>query len=421
MIILAYLIIMPHGPRFPQMTGPVIVWILEPTPSGLLDSMINAHRLPHFQKLIEQGTVCRLVQRHAWDFYQGWLESVTGKDSIRIPGAGVIVNPQTYQTRSPDLWTPPRTAMLWQIAQRSGKHVRLIRNREELAGIGDFSAAQLVIIHQSPGDGNDEAYLAEADQTLAAILQKSGPNAALLAVSPLVKTDSAGVFHVNRWLQTNTFLNASETGAIDWGKTQAFFLDASDRGIRINAESNYPQGPVTRDQYEFLRRRLAHELRQITDPDTGEPVFDAVMAGETVFKNRLPYDTPDLVLSPADAYTTLRLDGSLTGDPGNMFSEEALRFLQIYRQPDDSDPVLTGTDGWMVLSGSPFQKSRRLNDIMAADVTPTTLFLLGLPVGQDMQGRVILTALSDEWQAVPQKNVPSHEREDFRVIQPRYP
>ncbi|HUD71065.1 MAG TPA: tetratricopeptide repeat protein [Dongiaceae bacterium] len=66
--------------------------------------------------------------------------------------------------------------------------------------------------------------------------------------------------------------------------------------------------------------------------------------------------------------------------------------------------------GILVLEGAAFRKGVSIEEASVLDVTPTLLRLLGLPVGEDMDGRPIEAAFTPEWLAAhPDAYVPTWE------------
>jgi hypothetical protein len=55
--------------------------------------------------------------------------------------------------------------------------------------------------------------------------------------------------------------------------------------------------------------------------------------------------------------------------------------------------------GILILWGRPFRQGVTLSDASVYDIAPTVLYLLGLPVAEDMPGRVLEEAFSDTWLA----------------------
>jgi hypothetical protein len=68
------------------------------------------------------------------------------------------------------------------------------------------------------------------------------------------------------------------------------------------------------------------------------------------------------------------------------------------------DGELTGThhirnalDGILIASGGPFRRAATLASANILDIAPTVLHLLGLPVAEDLDGRVLTDALDPTW------------------------
>jgi predicted AlkP superfamily phosphohydrolase/phosphomutase len=66
--------------------------------------------------------------------------------------------------------------------------------------------------------------------------------------------------------------------------------------------------------------------------------------------------------------------------------------------------------GFIVLWGKDIVRGRELPDVSVLDVTPTILALWGLPVGKDMDGRVLEDAIEPDFlKAHPVRTIPSYE------------
>jgi predicted AlkP superfamily phosphohydrolase/phosphomutase len=66
--------------------------------------------------------------------------------------------------------------------------------------------------------------------------------------------------------------------------------------------------------------------------------------------------------------------------------------------------------GFMVMWGKDIVRGRELPDASVLDITPTVLALWGLPVGEDMDGRVLTDAIEPSFlKAHPVRTIPTHE------------
>jgi predicted AlkP superfamily phosphohydrolase/phosphomutase len=68
-----------------------------------------------------------------------------------------------------------------------------------------------------------------------------------------------------------------------------------------------------------------------------------------------------------------------------------------------------GAPGIIVMHGGPFKKGIKIEGATILDIAPTLLYLLGLPVPLDMEGRVLKEAISPAWLAVnPIRTIPTY-------------
>src|SRR5439155_15706882 len=85
-------------------------------------------------------------------------------------------------------------------------------------------------------------------------------------------------------------------------------------------------------------------------------------------------------------------------------------------RPKDDPPYIEGKPGlWhrrygvLIVSG-PVVKPGQLDTTSLLDVAPTVLYLAGMPVAEDMPGRVIKEAIDADFQSrFPQRTLPSYE------------
>ncbi len=165
---------------------------------------------------------------------------------------------------------------------------------------------------------------------------------------------------------------------IDWERTQAF---ATSFGVNIfiNVEDRYAQGTVPPGEaYQELRADLVTQLTNLTDPAAGAPVAHKVHLQEDVYSGRLAGLGPDLIVEWTNFYR-----------PGT-WSNPGLRV-----------PGIVGShamDGIFIVHGPGVQTGHTL-DAHITDLAPTILHLMGLPVPPDMDGRVLVEALSPHHRA----------------------
>lgn len=147
---------------------------------------------------------------------------------------------------------------------------------------------------------------------------------------------------------------------------------------------------------------VQHFFWQYSDPEPfgGVPDEDMAAYGE-VIDNYYVY-TDELIGRLVDAF----------GDDVNIIIVSDHGF-KARLNLDPGRPQLTGTHdvaGVFIASGPAFKGAGRFEDATIFDITPTALAVIGLPIGEDMDGRV-LTELIDEQHlaARPVSFIPSYE------------
>ncbi|MBN2373238.1 alkaline phosphatase family protein [bacterium] len=177
---------------------------------------------------------------------------------------------------------------------------------------------------------------------------------------------------------------------IDWEKTKAF-ADEPMGLVWINRKYRFGTGIVEAgEEYEKVCDDIVALLKGINDPDTGLPVFQCVCKKQDVYSGPFLSESPDIVFSYSGAFSFPENRGSsMLFKDGDFMGrvKDGKEFLQI-----------TGThrpDGIIILSGKNIRKGVTLKDADVTDVAPTCLFLAGLPVSADIDGRVLTEAIDE--------------------------
>jgi predicted AlkP superfamily phosphohydrolase/phosphomutase len=175
----------------------------------------------------------------------------------------------------------------------------------------------------------------------------------------------------------------------DWSRTRAYFvqLHYPTGGINVNLRGREPSGIVAPGpEHDGLVRQIADALRHATHPKTGEAMVTDVWRSDELYSGPYRDAAPDLIFRLADAYVArsgLRPGGddrgpfSGTGPSGNHRPHGVL---------------ILACDGV-------FRPATTLGRCGVADVTPTLLHAMGLPVPGDLDGRVLDDAFLPEFSA----------------------
>jgi len=166
---------------------------------------------------------------------------------------------------------------------------------------------------------------------------------------------------------------------VDWSRTVAYSIGHVGQ-IYINLKGREPRGIVEPGaEYEAVRQQVVEALEGLRHPQTGQPLLDQVIRGEQVAHGPFAHRGPDLhvvfdgyraIVFPLFATDNRLVTRQIRGDSGC----HRLHGLLI-------------AWGRGVRPG-PVERARIM------DLAPTVLHLMGLPVPDDMDGRVLTSMLS---------------------------
>jgi predicted AlkP superfamily phosphohydrolase/phosphomutase len=172
---------------------------------------------------------------------------------------------------------------------------------------------------------------------------------------------------------------------IDWAHTRAFFASIPSQGFYIHVKRN---GIGTVDpgaEYQELRRLLRDRLLDVRDPGTGERIMDRVWFREEVYDGPYTHLAPDVLFVARDyAY----LGRELLGTRGVV--ETSMNWANGFHR----------MNGIFLAYGPHLGRAVRAQGATMVDVAPTLLHSLGLPVPDDMDGRVLAEVFAPEYMAV---------------------
>jgi len=175
----------------------------------------------------------------------------------------------------------------------------------------------------------------------------------------------------------------------DWRSSRAFCIPCDFNGaIRINLKGREPEGLVEPGaEYESLCNELVQELSQLINEDTGKKAVSEVLRVERIHKGDYTDELPDIIVkwvgdSSVNGLSSTRI-GTVTGQSNHERSGAHRPYGLLIASGKHIATSSTGT-----LDGA---------NIM--DVAPTILYLMGQPVPRDMDGRILLDLIDDEFKA----------------------
>lgn len=190
-----------------------------------------------------------------------------------------------------------------------------------------------------------------------------------------------------------TKLESWAAAPLDWASTRAYVNEAYifSPSIWINLKGRRPQGVVEPGkEYEALIQFLIEKLYQLKDPDTGQQVIKKVYRKEEIYHGRYMDQAPDLILSWWE-------ENSFTVKTSQV---ERIGLPVLER---DTSPIVGGRDlsgahrlhGILIMSGGPIKQGLTLSEAQIIDVAPTILYLMGRPIPEDFDGRVLTEAMEE--------------------------
>jgi predicted AlkP superfamily phosphohydrolase/phosphomutase len=176
------------------------------------------------------------------------------------------------------------------------------------------------------------------------------------------------------------------TTAIDWGQTLCYRvpLQVPVEGVMVNLKGRQPQGIVEPGQeYDLVRKRVIELMSHVVDPGTGQPVVEACYLREDIFCGPFVEELPDIFLLLRPGY---KGDGQL--DAG-LVSATTQAELERFRGNHTMD-------GIYMASGPTVRSGMTLRGANLIDVAPTLLYLMDIPIPEDMDGRVLAGTVREE-------------------------
>jgi predicted AlkP superfamily phosphohydrolase/phosphomutase len=219
--------------------------------------------------------------------------------------------------------------------------------------------------------------------------------------------------------------SANTLGDVDWSQTKAYSEEMyyTTANVRLNLKGREPHGIVEPLEANALLNFIVRELEKVVDPRTGKRVFPNVYRKEDVYAGDYVNEAADLLLS--------------------YWEDGAFHVRPSYKSPNGdfmvtNAGVLDGESDWsgdhrmngiLIAHGASFKSGFTLNGATLCDLAPTILHLMGLPVSDDVDGRVLTDMLNearavefvDAENAATQRdaNGATYDEEDAKVIEER--
>jgi predicted AlkP superfamily phosphohydrolase/phosphomutase len=164
---------------------------------------------------------------------------------------------------------------------------------------------------------------------------------------------------------------------VDWSRTTAYSRGNYGQ-IFINLEGREPYGIVKPgEEYDRVCGNIASALRAIRDPEDGTLVVDEVFTRASLYSGPYVEFAPDLSYILADGYKALGTMDFTT----NRVVQDTFGNSGDHRM-----------NGMICMMGGPTRRHVTLDVCSIMDVMPSVLYLMGLPIPDHVEGRVITEA-----------------------------
>jgi predicted AlkP superfamily phosphohydrolase/phosphomutase len=186
---------------------------------------------------------------------------------------------------------------------------------------------------------------------------------------------------------------------IDWPRTRAFSLGIEATHVYVNRKDRFPQGTVEPGaEYDSVCDEIRRRLLELVDPETGERIVERVFRKQELYSGPAIEQAADLfVVWKGDVYITRRSYGPERGGAGGAVVDGNLRYGEIGELMSLEQTGTHRRDGIFMLRRPGVVKPVALDRPDLVDLAPTILHLMGQPVPDDMDGRVLTEAFEEAY------------------------
>ncbi|NOZ62194.1 MAG: hypothetical protein GXO74_10970 [Calditrichaeota bacterium] len=162
--------------------------------------------------------------------------------------------------------------------------------------------------------------------------------------------------------------------APDFSNTRAFCTSGESSGIYLNRKNRFTDGAVDDADYLALRARIIFELKELKD-DSGERIFDYALPKEAIYHGDKADEAPDIIFKSRRYWSS------------SSFSARVLEQKEFFSHHPS---------GVFAAAGPDFRQGGVVDGAEIIDIAPTVLYLMDLLLPDDMDGKVLTSALSPE-------------------------
>lgn len=168
--------------------------------------------------------------------------------------------------------------------------------------------------------------------------------------------------------------------SIDWSKTKAYHIGDTGLTIYLNLPKNKHNTDINKNDKEKIRNMITRILKEISGSETKIPFNLKMHKKEDIFWGPYLDLAPDFVLDPNLGYKF-----SLDTNNEELFIKTGQKWNYHYRE------------GILLMQGNNLKENKTVNNASIMDIAPTMLYLLGLPIPEDMDGKVLKECIQEDF------------------------
>ncbi|NLE99843.1 MAG: sulfatase-like hydrolase/transferase [Anaerolineales bacterium] len=189
------------------------------------------------------------------------------------------------------------------------------------------------------------------------------------------------IWHVSRSTRNRVVGKFLSFDDVDWQRTRAYAIGHVGQ-IYVNLRGRQPQGAVEPGtEYEAVCREITAALAEVKHPDSSEPLVDRLIWRDDVVWGPYADRSPDCYVV-MDRYHSIAFP---------LFAADS----RVVTTQIRGDSGCHQPHGIFIAWGPHIPSGGATRGARIHDVAPTILHLLGLPVPDDMDGRVLTEVLSN--------------------------
>jgi predicted AlkP superfamily phosphohydrolase/phosphomutase len=314
-----------------------------------------------------------------------------------------LLAPDVYDVDVPQFRTDDKGFLLQQIHDMTEKRFRVLRYLMEKKPWDFFMFVEMGVdrIHHglwahhdpehrkhdpdSPFVNSIWEYYRYLDEEIGTLLDRLPPDTHTIVVSDHGVKKMDGGICINEWLRREGYLtllddppegvlSSFEKVEVDWANTRAWGDGGYYGRLFLNVEGREPNGVIPANEYESFRDQLAEHISSIAAPD-GAPLDNRVYKPQEIYRN-VRGVPPDLLI----------YFDNLGWRSVGSFGHGDIYTFENDTGPDDANHAVNGV--W-IYTPPEHDLGIHLPPTQLMDFAPTVLDIFGLPIPEDMQGKVI--------------------------------